>query len=96
VEGVKLPCHFDQFKNGDLLVPDLAARVTILDRNNEVVAHLGDDSESEFRKTRTQPREKFTPGKFVCPHGACYDSEGNIFVVEWVEVGRVTKLRKVA
>jgi len=35
------------------------------------------------------------PGKFVCPHGACFDHAGNIFVVEWVEVGRVTKLRKV-
>ena len=28
-------------------------------------------------------------------HGACFDRTGNIFVVEWVEVGRVTKLRKV-
>ena len=35
------------------------------------------------------------PGKFVAPHGACFDHEGNIFVVEWVEVGRVTKLRHV-
>ena len=34
----------------------------------------------------------FLPGQFVCPHGACFDAEGNIYVVEWVEVGRVTKL----
>jgi hypothetical protein len=40
-------------------------------------------------------RDHFTPGKFVCPHGACFDHDGNIFVVEWVEVGRVTKLRRV-
>ena len=40
-------------------------------------------------------RDHFTPGKFVAPHGACFDHAGNIFVVEWVEVGRVTKLRKV-
>ena len=26
---------------------------------------------------------------------ATFDHVGNIFVVEWVEVGRVTKLRKV-
>ncbi len=44
---------------------------------------------------RTQPRDKFIPGQFICPHGACFDHDGNIFVVEWVEVGRVTKLRKV-
>ena len=40
-------------------------------------------------------RDHFTPGKFVAPHGACFDHAGNIFVVEWVEVGRVTKLREV-
>ena len=34
-------------------------------------------------------------GKVDCPHGACFDHKGNIFVVEWVEVGRVTKLRRV-
>ena len=41
-------------------------------------------------------RDKFIGGKFICPHGACFDHAGNIFVVEWVEVGRVSKLRKVA
>jgi hypothetical protein len=34
--------------------------------------------------------------KFIRPHSACFDPEGDIFVVEYVEVGRVTKLRKVA
>ncbi len=43
-----------------------------------------------------ESRDKFIPGKFVCPHGACFDHDGNTFVVEWVEVGRVTKLRRVA
>jgi hypothetical protein len=35
-------------------------------------------------------------GKFVAPHGACFDHMRNLFVVEWVEVGRVTKLRRLA
>ena len=69
-------------------VPDVKAARTL-------IAQLGDDSESKWRETRTQSRDHFTPGKFVCPHGACFDHAGNIFVVEWVEVGRVTKLRKV-
>ena len=30
------------------------------------------------------------------PHSAIFDHNGNIFVGEWVEIGRVTKLRKVA
>ncbi len=96
VDGTKLPCHFGFFKNGDVVVPDLGARVTLLDRNNKVIVQLGDDSASKWRETRTQPRTAFQPGKFVAPHGACFDHKGNIFVVEWVEVGRVSKLRHVA
>jgi hypothetical protein len=95
IGGTAQPCHFHYFKNGDMVVPDLGARVTVMDKNNQVIEHLGDDSASEYRKTRTMSRDHFTPGKFVCPHGACFDRDGNIFVVEWVEVGRVTKLRRV-
>ena len=91
-EEQRMPCHFDTFGE-DLLVPDLESRVSIFDKNNKLIVHLGDGG--HFRKIRTQPRDKFTPGKFIAPHSACYDHEGNIFVVEWVEVGRVTKLVKV-
>lgn len=94
IDGTSLPCHFDIYKNGDLLIPDLGARVTLMNKQNQLIAHLGDDSATDWRKTRTLPRTAFQPGKFICPHGACFDQAGNIFVVEWVEVGRVTKLRK--
>ncbi len=90
------PCHFGFYKNGDVVVPDLFAKVTVLDKDNKVVAQLGDDSQSKYMDTRKLSRDHFTPGKFVCPHGACFDHAGNIFVVEWVEVGRVSKLAKVA
>ena len=95
VSGTNLPCHFYFFKNGDMVVPDLGARVTLMDKKNQVIAHLGDDSDSKWRDTRKLSRDHFTPGKFVAPHGACFDHKGNVFVVEWVEVGRVTKLRRV-
>ena len=96
VNGVNLPCHFSIFKNGDMVIPDLGARLTLLDKNNPVIERLGDDSSSNWRETRKGTREKFTPGKFVCPHGACFDHAGNIYVVEWVEVSRVSKLRRVS
>ncbi len=95
VDGTKMPCNFHYFRNGDTVVPDLGARVTLIDKNNQVIENLGDDSESNWRETRKMTRDHFTPGKFVAPHGACFDHSGNIFVVEWVEVGRVSKLRKV-
>jgi hypothetical protein len=78
-----------------MLIPDLGARVLILDKNNKMVADLGDDSKSEWRKTRTKERAAFADGKFVCPHGGCFDRKGNVFIAEWVEIGRISKLRKV-
>jgi hypothetical protein len=95
ISGTNLPCHFNYFRNGDTVVPDLGARVTLFDRNDRVIEHLGDDSATKWGETRKLSRDHFTPGKFVCPHGACFDHDGNLFVVEWVEVGRVTKLRRV-
>lgn len=95
LDGFTAPCHFGFARNGDVVVPDLFARVTLLDRNNQLIAQLGDDGQSPYMETRKMTRDHFKPGKFVCPHGACFDHAGNIFVVEWVEVGRVTKLQKV-
>jgi hypothetical protein len=87
------PCHFHT--RGDVMVvPDLESRVTLLDKNNQLIAHLGQGP--GYQGLRDKTRDHFTPGQFVAPHSAYFDQEGNIFVVEWVEVGRVTKLRKIA
>lgn len=97
IGGTTMPCHFDAH-NGIVVVPDLQGKVTLLDKSNKVIEHLGDAgaaSMNDLRDLRTQTRDHFIPGKFVCPHAACFDHNGNIFVVEWVEVGRVSKLRKV-
>jgi hypothetical protein len=93
-----LPANVD--RRGDLLiVPDLIGRVTLLGRDNKVIAHLGDDSE---RINAEKPNWKirgdesmWLPGKFIHPHDACFDADGNIYVAEWVARGRVTKLTKV-
>ena len=96
ISGTNLPCYFSFWRSGETVVPDLGARVTLLNSRNQVIEHLGDDSAAHgWNDTRKLDRSAFKPGKFVCPHGACFDHTGNIFVVEWVEVGRVSKLRKV-
>ena len=94
------PAHFD-IRGTDLLVADLFARVTIYDKDNKVIVHLGDDKEwiaKALAKNakgsfvmRTTP-ENWQNGRFIHPHDACYDKAGNIFVVEWVPMGRVIKL----
>ena len=93
-EGTNAPCHFHAYK-GVMVVPDLFARVTLVDQANAPIVHLGDNGIDSWKELRKGPREGFPAGKFVCPHGAMFDHEGNIFVVEWVEVGRVTKLKRV-
>ncbi|MBM3822662.1 MAG: peptidase [Verrucomicrobia bacterium] len=99
VEGLLFPAHLDT-KGDVLLCPDLHARVTLFDRDNQVIAHLGEDPEWRKQvldgfKIRSEPG-RWQPGKFIHPHDACFDSQGNIFVVEWVATGRVTKLKKLA
>ncbi|HZW07671.1 MAG TPA: hypothetical protein VFF65_11165 [Phycisphaerales bacterium] len=90
--GMRQPCHFKT--RGDLLlVPDLSSVVTLLGKDNKVVAHLGDGHPSPLRD---KPREQFIPGKFIHPHTAIFLNNGDILVAEWVPIGRVTLLRKVS
>lgn len=81
-----------------LLIPDLHARVLIFNGQNQLVANLGHDAawtgEVLRMQVRTDPSQ-WVNGKFVHPHDACFDKDGNIFVVEWVEAGRVTFLERV-
>lgn len=102
LDGFILPANVDS--QGDvLLVPDLSARVTLLDKNNEVITHLGEDPAwreqvlKDGMKLRREPKgEGWVSGKFLHPHDACFDAAGNIFVAEWVHTGRITKLRKLS
>jgi hypothetical protein len=93
IEGTRQPCHFNELKSY-VVVPDLSGPVHILDKDNKIVVSMGQGPGNPPRTT--DDRTKFIPGQFVAPHGAIFDHHGNIFVVEWVEIGRVTKLRKVA
>lgn len=97
-DGFLLPANADT--QGELLlIPDLVGRVTLLGADNEVIAHLGDDSErmaSDTGKGIRGDEKQWVDGKFVHPHDACFDADGNIYVAEWVGTGRVSKLTKVS
>ena len=98
ITGFGLPANVDTF--GDLmLIPELVARVSILDKQNKVVAHLGSDVErltSDSKRTIRADSSKWLDGKFVHPHDACFDKDGNIFVAEWVSTGRISRLERIA
>jgi hypothetical protein len=98
LDGFLFPADIDI--RGDVMaVPDLHCRVTLLDRDNQVLAQLGDDPEWRARvladpKIRGR-RDEWPAGRFVHPHDACFDAAGNLFVAEWVVTGRLTKLVRV-
>lgn len=95
-----LPANVDVL--GDLmLVPDLSARLSLLNKDDKVI-HLSEDT--DWRKTVLADKMKYrrepdgwatAHGRFIHPHDACFDPDGNIYLAEWVSTGRVTRLRKV-
>lgn len=94
LKGYSLPANIDTWK-GLMLVPELHARVTLLDEQNNVVAQLGDDAERiKSQKGIRNNSKNWIDAKFVHPHDACFDADGNIFVAEWVATGRVSKLKR--
>ena len=95
VGGISFPADIDTWEEM-LVVADLHARVLLFDAENNLLANLGYDEQwtktvLDGMKVREQP-DLWQPGRFVHPHDACFDEDGNIFVTEWVEAGRVTKL----
>ena len=93
LEGdVRNPCCFYQFRD-NLYVPDLASRVTILDPDGKLVAHLGDGKQPDGKTDR--PDNKTNPSLFAAPHALCLDSHGDFYVVEWVDFGRPRKFKHV-
>src|SRR6266478_600645 len=89
---VRNPCCFYQHKD-KLYVPDLASRVTILDADGKLVAHLGDGREADGKTNK--PDNKSNPAMFAAPHAMCVDSHGDLYVVEWVDFGRARKFKHV-
>jgi hypothetical protein len=96
VTGFQLPANVDQ--QGDLLlVSELKGGLSLLDKEYKPVSVLGADSARVASVPKIRGDEsQWVDGKFVHPHDACFAANGSIFVAEWVERGRITKLEKVS
>ncbi len=101
------PCCFD-FLNGTVVVPELFTGVKLLDiASLQIITEVG---ASDYVKPRTDggwwppetPKgwpnlastEHVRPNFFNSPHGGCFAPNGDIYVVEWIIGGRITKLAK--
>ena len=101
---VRFPCT-SVHARGFLYVPDLFSRVSIFDADNQKVADVGDYFDGEGPATWDEivsrldgftniPHDQRHAEKFIAPHGLWVDEKDDVFVVEWVAEGRVTKLTR--
>lgn len=84
------------YRKDALIVPELFARISILDIDDNLVGHLGsNEAACKIDGWPNLPKKHIEPGLFNSPHGAASDKRGNIYVVEWIIGGRITKLEAV-
>lgn len=90
------PCAF-AVSGKHLIIPELRARVTILDQADRLVGYLGDnEAVCDRYGWPNHPAHLIEAGKFNSPHGIAADQAGNLYVVEWIIGGRITKLERLA
>ena len=75
--------------------------MTVVGPNDELVGYIGDNTPvSEEPAWPNEPDDagihqrtsRLVEGLFNSPHGVTSDSDGNIYVTEWLIGGRYTKL----
>ena len=109
VKGLHSPCSFS-FSGDQVIVPELFSGIKILDADTlELQVEIGKsdrviprDLSSETWWLESCPEgypdlrgtEHLIPGMFSSPHGSCVAPNGDIYVVEWIIGGRVTKLER--
>lgn len=90
-EGLRRPCSVS-FHGKRVAVAELEGRVAIIDETNKMISAIGDNPDkSQWAKFPVKPGE-MKEGVFTAPHGVSFDAEGNLYVMDWNQSGRVSKL----
>ncbi len=76
-------------------VPDLQGRLVILDKSNVIIAVLGSNPDPAKRGNFNVPQAQWIEGVFSGTHGSSWDKDGNLYVQDWNESGRIMKLVRV-
>jgi len=79
-----------------LLVVALEGRISLFDKDDKLIEHLGDNPDEKKRGKNDIERAQWRDGEFLSPHGVCVDQKGDIYVLDWNFKGRFSKLKKVA
>ncbi|MFT5106638.1 MAG: hypothetical protein ACI8XO_001858 [Verrucomicrobiales bacterium] len=87
--GLRQPCAADIF--GDrLAVGELGGRVSVFDKDNQLMARLGDEPTNRA-KGNGAPPEKWIEGALTAVHGLTFDKNGDLYAMEYSRYGRATK-----
>lgn len=90
--GLRRPCSIAP-KGEHIAIAELEARVTILDKDGQPVAFLGDNPDkTQWANFGVKPADQ-KAGVFTAPHGLGFAPNGDLYVQDWNQSGRVTKLR---
>ena len=80
--------------NGDnVVVGELRGRVTILDKAGKVVERIGENSGEGVGSNQAKP-ESWRPGLLLSPHGVALNAQGDLFVSEFNQYGRVHRFNR--
>jgi hypothetical protein len=93
-QHLRRPCQIS-FHGDYAVVSELEGRATILDGDNVPVAFVGDNPQkAQWANYDVDPRA-IQAALFSAAHGCYIDSGANIFVSDWNQTGRVTRLSRV-
>ena len=80
--GFRQPTDLHVGPEGEIYVPELQGRLTIIDSDGEVLSQWGGERSHE-------------PGEFWAPHGVAVDSHGDLYIGEVLEGQRLQKFARV-
>lgn len=72
-----------------IAIAELQGRVTVLGKDNSIVAQLGDNPNEKQRANYGLAQSEWTEGICNSPHGVAFDKAGNVIVSEWSQFGRL-------
>jgi len=93
-QHLRRPCQIG-FHGDYAVVSELEGRVTVLDRDNVPVAFLGDNAQKSQWADYSLPPGDVPVTAFSAAHGVYVDRGASIYVSDWNQIGRVTKLVRV-
>jgi DNA-binding beta-propeller fold protein YncE len=73
------------------VIPELQGRVTVLDKDGNIVGQVGDNPDVKQRANYGLPPDKWKVGICNSPHGAAIDKHGNLIVTELSKFGHLHK-----